>query len=73
MDVQLMAPLIPLLEEAAEWVKDGNAGPARATVFVSVPVSWEWLTIAVFTCAKGCAAGEQTCGIVEETVVIANE
>ncbi|BDA48120.1 probable programmed cell death protein 2-like [Coccomyxa sp. Obi] len=72
LEVQLMAPLIPMLEEAAQWVKDGHAGPARAADFVPVPLSWEWLTIGVFSCGNT-ASKADSCGVVEKTVVIANE
>ncbi len=72
LEVQLMAPLITMLEEAAQWVKDGHAGPARATGFAPVPLSWEWLTIAVFSCGSTSIKADSY-GVVEETVVIANE
>ena len=67
-----MAPLIPMLEEAAQWLKDGHAGPARAADFATVPLSWEWLTIGVFSCGSTSDKADRS-GIVEETIVIANE
>lgn len=67
-----MAPLIPMLEEAGQWVKDGHAGPARAAGFITVPLSWEWLTIGVFSCGKTLSKAD-SCGVFEETIVVANE
>jgi hypothetical protein len=68
-----MAPLMHMLTEAGEWLADGSAGPSRASGFLDVPDSWDWLTIAVFSCREGCKAREAHVGVVEETVVIANE
>ncbi len=73
-----MAPLVHMLNEAAEWLRDGCAGPSRATGFLTAPLSWEWLTIGVFSCGTGCKSspGEENAGtscIVEEIIVIANE
>ena len=62
-----MAPLIAMFEEAAEWL--AQCSPAAAEACVGVPSSWDWLTVAVFTCACTASAG----ALCEAAVLIANE
>ena len=68
---QLMAPLIAMLYETADWVKEVGEGFSNDKL-VEVPVSWEWLTIAVFACTSKCASRSPS-GFVEESVVALNE
>ena len=65
--LQLMAPLIAMFEEAADWLAE--CSPAAAEACVGAPLSWDWLTVAVYTCACNDAAS----ALSEATVRIANE
>ena len=48
---QLMAPLIAMLHEAADWVVEAGEDYIQ-DVPVGVPSSWEWLTVQ-FSHARG--------------------
>ena len=67
MQLQLMAPLIAMFDEAAEWL--AQCSPVAAEGCVAAPSSWDWLTVAVFTCACDKPAG----ALCEAAVHIANE
>ena len=67
----MMAPLIAMFYEAAEWVREVGMGSSD-TQLAEVPASWEWLTIAVFACMRQCA-GHRASDFVEEAVVVLNE
>lgn len=64
-----MTPLIPALTEAAEWLAAGDPG-AAAAASLQPPDSWEWLTVAVFSCSGSCG-GEAA--VVQEEVILVNE
>ena len=66
-----MAPLISMLDEAADWLDEIQSGTEQA--FLRPPISWEWLTVAVFTCAQDCATSTMQHVFAEATVAIANE
>ncbi|KAK9806867.1 hypothetical protein WJX72_005509 [[Myrmecia] bisecta] len=67
-EMQLMAPLIHLTEEAAEWLQ--GDGMAEQDLVTLLP-DWDWLTVAVFTCPNSCeSAGSE---VVEECAVMFNE
>ena len=68
---QLMAPLIAMLYEAADWVKEVGEGYTHGEL-VNVPASWEWLTVAVFACTGQCAS-KPSSEIEEETIIVLNE
>lgn len=68
---QLMAPLIAMLYEAADWVKEAGEGYGHEKL-AEVPSSWEWLTVAVFACTGQCAS-RRTLGLAEQTVMVVNE
>ncbi len=68
---QLMAPLIAMLYEAADWVKGAGEGYSHKKL-AEVPSSWEWLTVAVFACMGQCAS-RLTLGLAEQTVMVVNE
>ena len=122
-ELQLMAPLVAALEEAADWAEEleqpdtrcadpgraerggasssgenstgGSACGSRGSVpecgleraegrdtaggfaaqpkWLRPPDSWEWLTVAVFTCSVSCHAGGGTACFVEEEAVFVNE
>ena len=66
---QLMAPLIAMLHEAADWVAEAGEDYIQEEA-VGVPSSWEWLTLAVFACPGQCASSRT---FEEETVIVVNE
>ena len=66
-----MAPLIAMLYEGAEWVREAGLG-SNDSQLAEVPTSWEWLTVAIFACIKQCT-GHRTSDFVEEAVVLVNE
>jgi hypothetical protein len=70
LQVQLMAPLILMFAEAAEWlgqlVSAHHAGP-----HVEAPMSWDWLTVAVFACP--CCMRNGGGSLIEAAVLLANE
>ncbi len=68
---QLMAPLIAMLHEAADWVAEAGEDYIHEQP-VDVPSSWEWLTVAVFACPGQCASSYSS-AFEEETVVVVNE
>jgi hypothetical protein len=65
-----MGPLISMFEEAADWLAEGSDEGSLPAGCVRTPDSWEWLTVAIFTCPHDCAAG---CTLSEAAVAIANE
>lgn len=69
-----MTPLIPALAEAAEWLAaDASSGGAAAGASLQPPDSWEWLTVAVFSCSASCGGGGGAPALVEEGVALVNE
>ena len=58
--LQLMPPLMPMLEEAASWL--GSTDTAD--------IEWDWVTVGVFVCAGGCCPED---GLAEGHVVLINE
>jgi len=68
-EYQLLAPTIAALEESADWLKE--EGIEDGTV-ERPPVSWDWVTVAVFGCQKRCF--EDSKGMYrEEKVVVCEE
>ena len=57
--LQLMSPLIAMIDEAAEWLGEGAD--------VVIP-EWDWQTVAVFTCLAGCRSG-----VCSEQVIVVSE
>ena len=122
-ELQLMAPLVATLEEAADWADEleqlakpcadpgregrGGAGargdqsaagcacgtsgsvpgfgverqeesvagkPGKnSTRWLRPPESWEWLTVAMFTCSVSCHTGGGAACFLEEEAVTVNE
>jgi len=58
--LQLMPPLMPMLQKAASWL---NASEATE-------VEWDWVTIAVFVCSGRCSS---RIGVAEEHLILGNE
>lgn len=75
-EVQLMGPAISYMEESAGWIEGGSLGGGPAPVLVRPPPTWEWITVAVFSCSKSCGpvseSGTNSC-FMEEQVFVANE
>lgn len=46
--LQLTPALMPMLEEAAQWLQDSPEAEQWVT-------DWDWATVAVFWCPKGCS------------------
>ena len=68
---QLMAPLIAMFYEAADWAVEAGEAYIQEEA-AEVPSSWEWLTVGVFACTEQCA--NKHCSVFEEeTVVVVNE
>ena len=69
LQVQLMAPLISIFAEAGEWLAQCRS--ADEACHAEAPISWDWVTVAVFACT-GC--GRDAHGSLHEAVVlVANE
>jgi Programmed cell death protein 2, C-terminal putative domain len=76
-EMQLMAPLIYNIQEAAAWALEelqssggaagGELGAAVAGILDALD-RWEWATVGVFTCSRSCAAEWA-----EEVLVVQNE
>ena len=58
--LQLMPPLMPMLEEAASWLDSAD----------TTEIEWDWVTVAVFMCSGGCCPED---GVAEEHIVLINE
>ncbi|KAK9808246.1 hypothetical protein WJX73_003280 [Symbiochloris irregularis] len=85
--LQIMPPLISMLEEAHQWMTDGtSSGNEMTDGIVSgstdpkeqgvlpVPDHWEWHTIAVWTCGKACWAADSNRGaLLEQPVSVCME
>ena len=57
---QIMAPTIAALEETAEWLqKDSMAFQSTTASIATPPLSWDWITVAVFACSMGCWGAER--------------
>lgn len=69
--LQLMAPLIAMLHEAADWMAEAGEDYIQEEQ-VGVPLSWEWLTMLVFACTQQCASSRAS-AFQEEVVVVVNE
>lgn len=66
--LQVMSPLLPVLEEAASWLPEG--APEKETAANWLEGS-EWQTVAVLTCSQSCAGGAPGESVfAEETVVV---
>lgn len=64
LEVQLMSPALVAMAEARAW--SALLPPALA----ELPGSWDWITVAVFTCSAACA-GKAGPGVFEEHVATA--
>lgn len=69
LQVQLMAPLIPMFAEATEWL--GQVSAHHAGPHVEAPMSWDWLTVAISACP--CCRREADGSLREAIVLLANE
>eukprot|EP00951_Prasinocladus_malaysianus_P040260 scaffold460069_cov45-Prasinocladus_malaysianus.AAC.1 len=73
-EMQLMAPLVYYLDEAADWAESSgtDSGLIRRP-----PSSWAWATIAVYVCSKNCpgevVGADGTHCMSEEWVTMADE
>lgn len=74
-----MAPTIHYLEESADWLEEeGGSSSSREGAGGSVagilrpPASWEWATVAVFSCSRSCVP-EGGSVFVEEQALVENE
>ncbi|GAB4818916.1 hypothetical protein N2152v2_005962 [Parachlorella kessleri] len=83
-ELQLMAPAIHYLDESADWLLEGGkeldsrsdeaAGTADGGCEVlRPPASWEWATVAVYSCSRSCQPQEGAGPFVEEQVFVGNE
>ncbi|KAL6779962.1 hypothetical protein ACKKBG_A14475 [Auxenochlorella protothecoides x Auxenochlorella symbiontica] len=63
-EFQVMTPALVALDEAASW----------SGVASTIPISWSWMTVAVFTCSAACQppSGDQQ-GCCEEWTAVALE
>lgn len=63
-EFQVMTPALVALDEAASW----------SGVASTIPISWSWMTVAVFTCSAACqpSGGDQQ-GCCEEWTAVALE
>ena len=64
-EYQLMAPTIAALEESADWLKEEGGEDAAVE---RPPVSWDWVTVAVFGCRRRCFEGSK--GVYREEIVV---
>ena len=83
--MQVLAPTLHFLEETCTWLmddKDGVEGHAeQIQSAMQVLSSWQWLTVAVFSCPNACCMQQQLasnrnagqCAWQEETVMLALE
>ncbi|KAK9846155.1 hypothetical protein WJX84_001791 [Apatococcus fuscideae] len=67
-EMQLMSPLMHSMHEAADWAACDNEEEVPRP-----PDSWQWLTIALFTCSKSCRNIQDGSSLVEEQLVLFNE
>jgi hypothetical protein len=68
-EYQLMAPTIAAIEESADWLKEEGLEDGAVE---RPPVSWDWVTVAVFGCRERCSGGSD--GMYrEEKVVVCEE
>jgi hypothetical protein len=84
-----MAPAIHYLDESADWLLEegeeqggsakslaGEGGQSESGVSATIlrpPASWEWATVAVYSCSKSCAPQADEGLFVEEQVFVENE
>lgn len=53
--MQLLAPLMHFLEETCTWMLDDERDcTSQIETAMQVLSSWQWLTVAVYSCSKGC-------------------
>ena len=53
--MQLLAPLMHYLEETCTWMLDDEQQcSTQIETAMQVLSSWQWLTVAVFSCSNGC-------------------
>ena len=79
-EMQILAPLMHFLEETCTWALDDQQDcSSQIEIAMQALLSWQWLTIAVFSCSNGClpqtkvnvADGQ---GLwIEQTIMIASE
>ncbi len=69
-EYQLMAPTIAALEESADWLKDEGLEDGAVE---RPPVSWDWVTVAVFGCRERCDGGSDVGVYREGKVVVCEE
>ena len=65
-----MAPTIAALEESADWLKDEGLEDGAVE---RPPVSWDWVTVAVFGCRERCDGGSDVGVYREGKVVVCEE
>lgn len=68
-ELQLIAPLAAALEEANEYLRESEGSGT-----VLVPDTWDWSTVAVWTCGASCAASSGTrWAVVEEFCAVSKD
>lgn len=77
-EMQLMAPVIAVLLECADWIEPHELPRYKAGI--NAAGNWDLATVAVFTCSASCCGGEDptegtaaTCDVVEELAVVVCE
>ena len=81
--MQTLAPMLHFLEETCTWLMDEDSDSYAEQIQSAMQVlsSWQWLTVAVFSCPNACQARGQCSDInsagqsswQEETVMLAAE
>jgi Programmed cell death protein 2, C-terminal putative domain len=70
LELQLMAPMWHFMDESLAWYREADHDrPKRLDATVLEHPEWDWLTVAVATCAASCHAGPERHAVVEEVVV----
>lgn len=80
-EMQILAPLMHFIEETCTWLLDEEQDCSQQIESaMQVLASWQWLTVAVFTCPYPCQAQQRQASIhgsqcvwQEQTVMLAVE
>lgn len=67
-----MPPLLAYISEAAEWTAQEGQLSAQECANSALE-TWDWTSVAIFTCEKSCATNENGLNVVIEYVHIFEE
>ena len=77
-ELQVVAPLASILEEAAQWERGARGEEGAPSSSLPPPKAWQWLTVGLWTCDADCAGrgvrlAEGVGWVAEEWVAAVNE